>query len=82
MRKGADYAVLNDRVRESFAEQLALVDDPAKRHQLAESFAARPETMLAVLAYLDEAHGGVEQYLRRSGLGDNRIHRLRERLVG
>lgn len=56
----ADYAVLDDRMRDNFAEQLALIDDPTERRQLAESFTARPETMLAVLKHLEYTYGGVE----------------------
>jgi protein tyrosine/serine phosphatase len=78
----ADYAVLDDRMRDNFAEQLALIDDPTERRQLAESFTARPETMLAVLKHLEHAHGGVEQYLRQGGLGDDQVNALRARLVG
>ena len=77
----ADYAVLDDRMRAHFAEQLALVGDPVERSQLAESFTARPETMLAVLAYLEDRYGGAEGYLRHGGLADDQLHALRARLV-
>ncbi len=77
----ADYAVLGDRMRDHVAEQLALIDDPTERNQLAELFTARPETMLAVLKHLNDRYGGVEQYLRYGGLSDNQVNALRGRLV-
>jgi protein tyrosine/serine phosphatase len=77
----ADYAVSDDRMRDNFAEQLALIDDPAERSQLAESFTARPETMLVVLKHLEDRYGGVEPYLRQGGLGDNQVDALTARLI-
>lgn len=77
----ADYAFLDDRMRDHFAEQLALINDSNERSQLAESFTARPETMLAVLQHLEDQYGGAEAYLRQGGLGDNQLYALRARLV-
>ena len=77
----ADYAFLDDCMRDHFAEQLALINDPNERSQLAESFTARPETMLAVLQHLEDQYGGAEAYLRQGGLGDNQLYALRARLV-
>ncbi|WP_020580080.1 tyrosine-protein phosphatase [Actinopolymorpha alba] len=77
----ADYAILDDRMRNHFDEQLALINDPTERSQLAESFTARPETMLAVLKHLDDRYGGVEPYLRLGGLSDNQVNALKARLV-
>jgi protein tyrosine/serine phosphatase len=77
----ADYALLDDRMRDHFTEQLALIDDPDERSQLAESFTARPETMLAVLRYLEDHYGGTEGYLRQGGLDDDQLYNLRARLV-
>lgn len=77
----ADYAVLDDRMREHLDEQLLLIDDPTERSQLAESFTARPETMLAALRHLEDRYGGVEPYLRHGGLTDNQVTALRTRLI-
>ncbi|MFG1906796.1 tyrosine-protein phosphatase [Kribbella sp. NPDC048928] len=77
----ADYALLDDRMRDHFTEQLALINDPEERSQLAESFTARPETMLAVLQHLEDHYGGAEAYLRQGGLDDNQLTALRARLV-
>ncbi len=40
-----------------------------------------PETMHLALQYLDENHGGIEQYLRHHGLADRHIDRLRSKLL-
>ncbi len=77
----ADYGVLDDRMRTHFDEQLAHVTDPVERSQLAESFTARPETMLAALKHLEDKYGGAEEYLRQGGLDDNQLSALRARLV-
>lgn len=77
----ADYAVVDSRMRDHFAAQLTLVDDPVERDQLAESFTARPETMLAVLRHLDDTYGGVESYLRQGGLTSTQVDALTARLV-
>jgi hypothetical protein len=69
-------------MRDHFTEQLALIDDPIERGQLAESFTARPETMLAVLQHLEDRYGGAEAYLRQGGLDDDQFNALRARLVG
>ncbi|GAA5029157.1 tyrosine-protein phosphatase [Actinopolymorpha pittospori] len=76
-----DYAVVDPRMRDHFADQLVLVDDPAERDQLAESFTARPETMLATLRHLDDRYGGVETYLRQGGLTAAQFDALRNRLL-
>ncbi|MEQ4207324.1 tyrosine-protein phosphatase [Actinopolymorpha sp. B9G3] len=77
----ADYAALDDRMRVHFDEQLALISDPTERSQLAESFTARPETMIAALKHLEDKYGGTEQYLRQGGLHDHQLNALRARLV-
>ena len=77
----ADYAVLDDRMRDHFDEQLLLIDDPTERSHLAESFTARPETMLAALKHLEDRYGGVEPYLRHGGLSDNQANALSARLI-
>ena len=76
----ADYATVSDRLRRVFDEQLALVDDEVARDRLAESFTARPETMLAVVRHVEESYGGVESYLRRGGLTGAQANAIRQRL--
>lgn len=77
----ADYAAVTDGVRDYFAKQLADVEDPTERHQLAESFTAKPETMLALLNHLDHTYGGPHPYLEQAGLTPDQLTRLRARLT-
>ncbi|MFG1818521.1 tyrosine-protein phosphatase [Kribbella sp. NPDC049174] len=77
----ADYAILTDRMRDHFAGQLGEVEDPTERRHLAESFTARPDTMLALLDHLDRTYGGAERYLKQGGLTNDQATRLRARLV-
>ena len=37
--------------------------------------------MILALAFLDEEYGGVEGYVRKIGLGDAQIQRLRSKFV-
>lgn len=76
----ADYAVLTDRLRRDFDEQLHRVEDDVERRQLAEEFSARPETMLAVIRHLDDTYGGARPYLHQGGLAAADIAALRARL--
>ena len=40
-----------------------------------------PETMILALEFLDEEYGGVEGYVRKIGLVDAQIQRLRSKFV-
>ena len=77
----ADYAAIDDRMAEHFAGQLDLVVDRTERAQLDESFSARPETMLALIAHVHDRYGGAEPYLRYGGLTVRQVERLRSRLI-
>jgi protein tyrosine/serine phosphatase len=77
----ADYAILSERMRSGFAADLALIKDPVERDQLAESFTARPETMLSVIEHLDRHHGGAEDYLRSGGITTAHVTALHQRLL-
>ncbi len=78
----ADYALSN--------RYLAPVLDTLQRHAVQAGYGmprdgwlleARPETMLNTLAYLDRRYGGVGGYVRRIGLEEEQLRRLRARLV-
>ena len=71
--------------RDAIAEDYALSE-----RYLAPMYAARPEPgdwhpraeiMAALMAHLDEAHGGAGAYLRAGGLTDDEIERARSRLL-
>jgi protein-tyrosine phosphatase len=75
-----DYALSQTYLQPVYDAALAAVSAPAEREQLAWQMGTRPETMQATLAHLDKEYGGVEAYLRGSGVSDARIEQLRARL--
>ncbi len=75
-----DYALSEGQLRPMFEELYLSLEDPLEKERASEWFQARPETMLAVLAHLQQRHGGAESYLRAAGLEDGELARLRERL--
>lgn len=72
------YYLLAKLRQQSLADP-ALTSD--RRRYLAVLFSAKPETMLAVLAYLEQRYGGVEGYLRATPISPGDINLLRQRLV-
>lgn len=82
-----DYALSDRCLQPLYEAQLQQERDAAKRLRLKRQLrsplnAARPSTMLATLAHLDERHGGATSYLRRSGVASAELERLRARLGG
>ena len=61
------------------------VTDPlcerAEREAMVARYAPTAEVMSAVLEGLTGRYGGVEAYLRSTGLGEDDLERLRDRLV-
>jgi protein-tyrosine phosphatase len=80
----ADYAMTAELLRPREQEWLASFSpgERAEREAMVTRYAPTAEVMLAVLAGLTERFGGVEPYLRATGLGTDDLDRLRERLVG
>jgi protein-tyrosine phosphatase len=77
----ADYAESEHALQPLYAQWLAAVaDDPVQHTALASQLTARPETMLAVLAYLDERYGGSAAYLKLCGLRETELEAVRHRL--
>jgi protein-tyrosine phosphatase len=76
-----DYAI-TDRYLQPFYDQVfrEVGEDHAERERLATMFASRPETMRAVLSYLDREYGGVERYLLASGVRRQSIKKIRSRI--
>jgi protein-tyrosine phosphatase len=79
----ADYALSEAQLAGEFT-------DRARRHALAEGhdwegyrqlLLSPAAYMLDILAYLDEAHGGVAGYLRAAGLSEEQLAALREALT-
>lgn len=75
-----DYAISAECLREEFDEILATLEGQ-ERARIAERTSARRETMLEMLDHLRQRYGGAEEYLRAHGLGEDRLERLRKRLL-
>ncbi|MEP7190405.1 MAG: tyrosine-protein phosphatase [Roseiflexaceae bacterium] len=75
-----DYALSQLCLQPIFDQRLSQQPDPAKREQMVQMMGAVPETMLGVLAYLDERHGGAARYLRAAGVVEPDLERLRQRI--
>jgi protein-tyrosine phosphatase len=80
----ADYAMTAELLRPRERQWLEGLDpeERAQREAMLARYAPTAEVMVAVLEGLGERHGGVEPYLRSTGLGQDDLDRLRERLVG
>jgi protein-tyrosine phosphatase len=80
----ADYAMTAELLRPRERQWLEGLDpeERAQREAMLARYAPTAEVMLAVLEGLGERHGGVEPYLRSTGLGQDDLDRLQERLVG
>jgi protein-tyrosine phosphatase len=80
----ADYAMTAELLWPREQEWLAGLppEERAGLGAMVARYAPTAEVMLAVLAGLTERHGGVEPYLRSTGLDAGDLERLRRRLVG
>ena len=79
----ADYAMTAELLRPRERRWLeGLPEERAEREAMLARYAPTAEVMLEVLEGLGERHGGVEPYLRSTGLGQDDLDRLLDRLVG
>ncbi len=76
----ADYALSDAYLQPLYAEWFRSAQDAAQRDRLAQQATSLPETMLAMLSYIDAQHGGVVAYLRASGVSKPELDRIRQRL--
>ncbi|GAB3933515.1 tyrosine-protein phosphatase [Kribbella albertanoniae] len=77
----ADYYLTQSRLAPWLAEQLAAEPDTTKHPEMIEFRDTRAESLVAILAHVDEVYGGPEPYLRHGGLTTEDLTRLRQRLV-
>lgn len=77
----ADYALTEGRVGPLVDDWIADADDPADREMRRRISAAPSTAMAATLDALDELHGGAHAYLRRSGVAEESLERIRRRLI-
>ena len=80
----ADYAMTAELLRPRERQWLEGLppEERAEREAMIARYAPTAEVMLEVLERLGERDGGVEPYLRSTGLSQDDLDRLRERLVG
>jgi len=77
----ADYALSEAALAAEKAAALAAAADEDARARIERGYDSRAETMLATLAHLRTRHGGAVEYLRRAGLSDTDIERIRARML-
>jgi protein-tyrosine phosphatase len=75
-----DYALSQICLQPIFDDWLSQEPEPARREQLARMLGAAPESMLEILGYLDEHHGGAARYLHAAGVSEADLERLRQRI--
>lgn len=80
----ADYAMTAELLRPRERRWLEGLppEERTEREAMLARYAPTAEVMREVLEGLGERHGGVEPYLRSTGLGQDDLDRLRDRLVG
>lgn len=77
-----DYALSSNLLRERSNEWIAESrEQQAEREADVARWWSTPEVMREVLAFLDEGYGGTDAYLRRGGVGEDDLARIRERLT-
>jgi protein-tyrosine phosphatase len=77
----ADYAVSEENLAPNGPAWIGRVDDELERDRRRKLMRTPAEAMLQTLDELERRYGAVDEYLRRAGLDDEQIERLRARLV-
>jgi protein-tyrosine phosphatase len=77
----ADYALSHQTLQPLFDEWVSAAPDDHVRERIERYRACDASNMLATLETLEREHGGAAGYLRDAGLDDDRLERLRVRLV-
>jgi protein-tyrosine phosphatase len=70
-----DYTLSTENLREA-----PFVTNAADREAMLEGLKCPPEQIHTMMAHLTDSYGGVSNYLREIGLGEDEIRRVRERL--
>jgi protein-tyrosine phosphatase len=76
----ADYALSEERLRKRHEGWFEAAETEEELQRLRRISQTRPETMLGLFAELRRRYGGVEAYLRDTGLTDEELERVRARL--
>jgi protein-tyrosine phosphatase len=75
-----DFALSEERLRERHEGWFAAAESEEELQRLRRISQTRPETMLGVFAELERRYGGVEEYLRETGVSDEELALVRARL--
>jgi protein tyrosine/serine phosphatase len=75
-----DYAVSERHLQPLYEQLLLTAETPSEKEQIARENRSRSETMLDVLAHLEKEYGGAAQYLTASGVADETLGQLRQRI--
>jgi protein-tyrosine phosphatase len=76
-----DYALSDLYLQPLYDELMKSESDPGAHEALAGQIAEAPGMMLNVLSYLETKYGGAEGYLRGGGITEERLEKLKRRLV-
>jgi protein tyrosine/serine phosphatase len=78
---GADYGVTAANLEPSTSRWIPAIEDPVERAKWEKLRGTPPDAMVRVVREIEDRYGDVASYLRAAGVDDERIERLRERLV-
>jgi protein-tyrosine phosphatase len=78
----ADYALSEERLRTRHEAWFAAADSEEELERLRRIAQTPAESMLGVFRELERRHGSVDGYLRSTGLTEEELERLRQRLRG
>ena len=76
-----DYAATDVFLAAHYAAELKAAKDDSTREYLQSFQNSSPEVMLETLAFIDGKFGGVQAYLLHSGVSQDSLERLRQRLT-
>lgn len=76
-----DYALSGPALAPVLEERLRSEPDPDRRERLRRAYAAPPEAMAGLLAYLESRYGGAAAYLVANGVAEATLARLVARLL-
>lgn len=76
-----DYVLSDTYLQPLYEKFLNSEQYPKERQELNQQIAEAPELMENVLSYLEKRYGGAEGYLRGGGMTDEKMEKLRTRVV-
>jgi protein tyrosine/serine phosphatase len=77
----ADYALTQEYLAERHEVLIAAEPDKAEQERVRDLYGATVETIVGLMAYLDDRYGGTLPYLEHIGVSDTLLAALRDRLL-